>query len=145
MPVATTGIASSEPNPGNNRGTRPATPASPDYLANTIEDRADRQHFFAGRRFGAAVLNEVLRRVTASPEPEVVEGDAEEIEIETVFRRKLAGLRQLPKRERSTARKAARDWRTQALKALREKRANSRCADRLRRMRERQRNEIPRL
>lgn len=56
------------------------------------------------------------------------EGDAAEIEIENIFKRKIAGTRQLPRRERALARRAAREWRRFALKALREKRATERHA-----------------
>jgi hypothetical protein len=83
---------------------------------------------YVSRRFEAAVLNEVVRRQAARPEPDTHEGEGEEIEIDTIYRRKLAGLRRLPKRERPHARKAAKDWRTQALKALREKNAIERRA-----------------
>jgi hypothetical protein len=128
-PIATIGTASKGLSPGNNRGIRPATPVSPDYPAKTIEDQADRQNFYVGR-FQAAVLNEVVRRQAAPPEPDMVEGEAEAIEIDTIYHRKLAGLRRLPKRERPHARKAAIDWRIQALKALREKHAIERHARR---------------
>jgi len=52
------------------------------------------------------------------------EGDAAEIEIENIFKRKIADARLLPLRERALARREARDWRRLALKALREKRRN---------------------
>jgi len=102
----------------------------PDHPAKTIGDQADRPHLYVSRRFDAALLNEVVRRQATPPEPDMVEGEAEEIEIDTIYRRKLAGLRRLPKRERPHARKAAKDWRTQALKALREKRVRERHARR---------------
>ena len=56
------------------------------------------------------------------------EGDAAEIEIETIFKRRIAGARLLPRRERAAARREARDWRRFALKALREKRRSERHA-----------------
>lgn len=49
-------------------------------------------------------------------------------EIEKIFRRKIAGLRRLPRRERPAAVQAAKDTRMLALKALREKRARERAA-----------------
>jgi hypothetical protein len=58
----------------------------------------------------------------------VDEGDGGEIEIETTFRRKLTGLRRLPRRERLQALLAAREWRSFALNALREKRLTDRHA-----------------
>jgi hypothetical protein len=75
----------------NDRGTGPATSASPAHSANESDEPID-------------------------------EGDAAEFEIEIEFRRRLMGVRQLPRRERSQARRAAREWRRIALKALREKR-----------------------
>jgi hypothetical protein len=56
------------------------------------------------------------------------EGDAAEIEIETIFKRRIAGARLLPRHERAPARRAAREWRRIALKALREKRMRERHA-----------------
>ncbi len=56
------------------------------------------------------------------------EGDGAEREIEIEFRRKLAGLRRLPRHERILALLAARAWRSLALNALREKRAIDRHA-----------------
>jgi hypothetical protein len=84
------------------------------------------------RKFGVSVLREVMARDHSLPEPEIVESEAEEIEIQTVFARRLAGLRRLPKRERPHALKAARDWRQQALQALRERRALDRHQRRVR-------------
>jgi hypothetical protein len=49
-------------------------------------------------------------------------------EIEKIFRRKIAGLRRLPRRERPAAVQAAKDTRMLALKALRNKRARERAA-----------------
>jgi hypothetical protein len=127
----TSGISSNGHAAGTKRGDRLATPLPPvQRPAKTIEDQTDRQHLYQSRRFEAALLNEIVRRQAASSESDMVEGEAEEIEIDTIYRRKLAGLRRLPKRERSHARKAARDWRTQALKALREKNATERHARR---------------
>lgn len=125
------GISSNGHAVGTNRGDRLATPLPPaQRSAKTIEDRADRQRFYVGR-FQAAALNEVVRRQAAPPEPDMVEGEAEAIEIDTIYHRKLAGLRRLPKRERPHARKAANDWRIQAFKALREKNATERRARRM--------------
>jgi len=59
------------------------------------------------------------------------EGDAEEIEIEFQFRRRLAGLRRMSRYDRPHALRAAREWRQFALKALREKRAAARYARRM--------------
>jgi len=49
-------------------------------------------------------------------------------EIQENFRRMLAGLRRLPRRERAQALCAAREWRSFALNAARERRARERDA-----------------
>jgi len=80
-------------------------------------------------RFDPAVLLEVTRRNVPSAELDAMEEDEGAVlEIEAVFRRKLMGLRRLPRSERASALRAARDWRQSALKALREKRASERHA-----------------
>jgi hypothetical protein len=56
------------------------------------------------------------------------EGDAAASDIETLFRRMIAGARLLPRRERAQARRAAHEWRRIALKELREKRMHDRHA-----------------
>jgi hypothetical protein len=89
--------ASGKESTANDRGTGPATSASPAHSAVEIEGPID-------------------------------EGDAAEIEIENIFKRKIAGARLLPRRERALARREARDWRRLALKALRDKRLNERHA-----------------
>jgi hypothetical protein len=89
--------ASGKGSSANDRGTGPATSASPAQSAHEIDGPID-------------------------------EGDAAEIEIENIFKRKIAGARLLPRRERAFARREARDWRRFALKALREKRATERHA-----------------
>ena len=53
------------------------------------------------------------------------------MEIESLYRRRLAGLRRLSRHERAAALRAARDWRRQAISALRERRAAMRHANRL--------------
>lgn len=49
-------------------------------------------------------------------------------EIGELFRRRLAGLRRMPRYQRAHALRAAREWRRQALKALKEKRTVERHA-----------------
>jgi hypothetical protein len=58
------------------------------------------------------------------------EGDAAEIEIETISQRKIAGARLLPRRGRALGRRGAREWRRLALKALCERRLSERHARR---------------
>jgi hypothetical protein len=78
-----------------------------------------------------SILTKTAAEVTcvgrSRPDLSFVDPDeAAEIEIETVFRRMIAGLRRLPRRERPYAVRAAKDARTLALKALRERRAYKR-------------------
>jgi hypothetical protein len=56
------------------------------------------------------------------------EGGASEIDIETIFRRMIAGAHLLSRRERAQAGRAAREWRRIALRALHEKRRSDRYA-----------------
>ena len=49
-------------------------------------------------------------------------------EITELYRRRLAGLRRMPRYQRAHALRAAREWRRQALRALKEKRASERHA-----------------
>jgi hypothetical protein len=113
---------------GNDRGAGPAEPSPPDYPANKIE-RQFEDHSATPARRDWAVAAELAQRRDRSDESEPVEdGDGAEIEIETDFGRRLAGVRRLPWRERAAARRAAREWRLGALKALREKRATARHA-----------------
>ncbi len=63
--------------------------------------------------------------------PEAPEDDeGADVEIEMIFRRRFAGIRSLPRHQRSQALRALIDWRRLALKALREKRAGDRRARR---------------
>jgi hypothetical protein len=56
------------------------------------------------------------------------EDEAAKLEIDHLFRRRISGLRRLPRRERPHALRAAREWRMLALKALRERKAAARHA-----------------
>jgi hypothetical protein len=56
------------------------------------------------------------------------EDDGADVDVDTIFKRKLMGLRLLPRRERAQAYRAAKAWRRAALKALREKRQCERHA-----------------
>jgi hypothetical protein len=63
------------------------------------------------------------------PELESLEEDEGAVrEIDQLFRRRLAGLRRLPRHQRAQALRAAREWRRQALRALKERRAAERHA-----------------
>lgn len=131
MPRAN-GIASNGPM-GNRRGTGPATSVSPVSLANKIDEMPESRAPLHPRLHLVKTATEVTR---ASPRLDLsaaIVDEGAETEIDSVFRRAIAGLRRLPRRERPHALRAARDARTLALKALREKRARERDADRIRR------------
>ena len=131
----TSGISSNGHAAGNNRGTRPATPVSPDYPARENNRHTETQPVAILAKFGSAATNEVTRRAADPVEFDEFESETSgaEVDIATAYRRKLAGLRYLSKRERPHARRAAHEWRIAALKALREKRAVERRARHARR------------
>jgi hypothetical protein len=84
---------------------------------------------FTGNDRGTGPATSVSPAHSAHQNDEPVdEGDAAEFEIEQEFRRKLMGTRQIPRRERAQARRAAREWRRLALNALRQKRMHERHA-----------------
>jgi hypothetical protein len=91
----------------NDRGTGPATSVSP--ASSAIEDKES--HWSPRWRDG-----------------EEEDRGGAEFQIDEEFRRKLLGARQLPRRERRQALRAAFDWRRLALKELREKQAVARHA-----------------
>jgi hypothetical protein len=80
------------------------------------------------RALSPAAIEATRRGLPFIPFEPVEEGEAETLEIEATFRRRLSGLRRLPRHERSAALRAAREWRLFALKALREKRVRERIA-----------------
>jgi hypothetical protein len=71
---------------------------------------------------------EVTQRAPLIGSEPLDEDETADVEIEMMFRRKLMGLRFLPRRQRAAAYRALRQWRFLALKALREKRAADRRA-----------------
>jgi hypothetical protein len=106
---------------GNSRGTGPATSASPDSLASDTGSRPSRPDTAPGE-------------ATLDLEPDNAgEFEAAEREIEADFRRRIAGLRRMPRRDRPYALRAAREQRQLALIALHERRACDRHARFLRR------------
>lgn len=120
---------------GSDRGdgsAAPVPPVSPAIKSDpSPERRSDAQVLFS---FSSSAVIEVTSRDFHSAGLEAAEeGDGAEIEIETVFRQKLAGLRRLPRWDRPHALRAARDCRLAALRALREKRASDRHARHARR------------
>lgn len=112
---------------GTERGTGPATPASPALPADEITGRPSHPPSIRAA-FRDAASKETHWRC-ALPDLEAPEEDsAGAAEIEATFRLRIIGLRRLRRRDRAPALRAARDWRFLALKALREKRAADRRA-----------------
>jgi hypothetical protein len=110
----------------NERGTRPATPASPATSAN----EKDRPILFQrpAQLFSSATPSEVTRAGSDGEGFEPVEEGGAEGEIEAMFKAKLMDLRRLPRCQKPLALRAAREWRQSALAALRAKRARDRLA-----------------
>jgi hypothetical protein len=102
---------------------------SPVYLASPNSRRNEHQASPLNRAVLTAAAE--LTRVNPNcPAPPIIEPDEPgEVEIEMTFRRTIAGLRRLPRRERPAAVQAAKDTRMMALKVLREKRAYKRQAE----------------
>jgi hypothetical protein len=104
---------------------------SPVYPANRKTERQEptRPGVSLRSRFSAAARAEVTQRRPRIVMPLLPEEDeGAEAEIEAAFRRRLSGLRRMPRTARAHALRAARLERTLALKALREKRAIARHA-----------------
>jgi hypothetical protein len=83
------------------------------------------QSFRAGQPMENEKPRDGARFISLAP---VDDDDAQVQEIEAMFKRKLSGLRRLPRHARAHALRAAREWRLAALAALREKRARERHA-----------------
>jgi hypothetical protein len=116
----------------NDRGTGPATLASPAPSANENE-RPREYQLLASAKFHPAAI-ELTRVGNSSVDPEPIEdADSPEVEIQMIFRRRIAGLRSLPRRERAQAFRAALEWLWFATAAMREKRLTERHARCMRR------------
>jgi len=122
----------------NDRGTWPATPASPATSANQ-KDRLPSE--VPAQAFRSPAIDTAHRGSDAGGLGPADDDGGAEAEIEAMYRTKFAGIRRLPRHQRPLARRAAREWRQSALRALREKRAGERYA---RLMRGRPRPQAPR-
>jgi hypothetical protein len=112
----------------SNRGAEPATLVPPVSLANKLtgeEDRPSnsRRRFIAFENAQMEVTHGLSERLVL-PDNECDESAS--AEIDAIFQRKLAGIRRLPKHERSSARRAAMEERAMAHLALRRKREATR-------------------
>lgn len=110
----------------NDRGSGPATPGSPsNHLANDKDQPVEFQAPL--RALSSAAAIEITRHgADVMPFEHTEDYDAEEAEIERMFKSRLRDLRRLPRSQRALALRAAREWRQLALQALREKRARDR-------------------
>lgn len=107
----------------SSRGAGPATPAPPDSPATKIEnDKASVARAFWQRFAFKAAGTEAACGSEALILPDDECDDAISAGIEDTFRRKLAAIRRMPKRERPHARRAALEDRAMALLALKDKR-----------------------
>jgi hypothetical protein len=109
----------------NDSGTGPATSASHALTAHTIEEH-ERYRVFASARFDASALEVTRFSLPAIDFGPIDDPDRSEADIVNIFRRKLAGLRFMSRRERAQAVRAALEWLWFAMAALRERRTFSR-------------------
>lgn len=112
----------------SNRGAKPATLVPPVSLATQIPEERQRSTapFWRSIAFRGAETEVTHGLGTGLVLPDDENDGDIRAEIDSTFRRKLAAIRRLPKRERADARRAAMEERTVALLALRRKREATR-------------------
>jgi hypothetical protein len=108
----------------NDTGTGPATPVSPTFSAH--QNRKEEYQPVASYRFWAAAT-ELTRRDIFPVDPiSSEEEDSPDFEVMKIFRRKIAGLRRLPRQQSAQAIRAALEWLWSTMAGLRDKRAYAR-------------------
>lgn len=111
-------------------GTAPATRGSPASSATHRDHPIEFQALL--RALSAAAAIEIMRRggdmMPFIPLEPAEEYEAEQLEIERLFKCRVRDLRRLPRSQRALALRAAREWRQLALLALREKRIRDRLS-----------------
>ncbi len=113
----------------NDRGIGLAALRSPANQASTTEGLSEGSALRRALSSWSVAALENGRRAARLPELEPLEEDEGAVrEISELFRRRLAGLRRLPRYQRAHALRAAREWRRQAFRALKDKRATERNA-----------------
>lgn len=115
------GASDSEPME-NKRGIGPATPVSAALSANE-KRKEDGDQAFTLIKFNPAAPEVTRRDFLPAELMSTEEEDNPDVEIQLIFRRKIAGLRRLPRHQRAQALRAALEWLWSTLAALREKRA----------------------
>ena len=115
---------------GSDRGIGLAALRSPEEKASTSERTLDRAPIgCALSAWHSAAALGTKHRAAHSPDLELLEADEGAVlEINQLFRRRLAGLRRLPRHQKADALRAAREWRRQALRAIKDRRAAERHA-----------------
>ena len=114
----------------NSRRVGLAALRSTDGQASKTEESSDERAIDCARSaWHSAAALEITRRATHMLDLEPLDEDEGAVlEINQLFRRRLAGLRCLPRHEKADALRAAREWRRQALRAVKERRAAERHA-----------------
>jgi hypothetical protein len=98
---------------------------SPAHSANE-DQKKDEKQLFSPIIFKSAATELTLRDLLPAELMSTEEEDNPDVEIQLIFRRKIAGLRRLPRHQRAQALRAALEWLGSAMAALREKRAYTR-------------------
>jgi hypothetical protein len=109
----------------NELGTGPATPVSPAHLASENREEGEKQPA-ASIRFMAVATELTGCDLLAAEIMSAEEEGSPELEILLIFRRKITGMRRLPRQQRAQAIRAALEWMWSTMAALREKRAYGR-------------------
>jgi hypothetical protein len=108
----------------NDAGTGPATSESPAFSAYQYQKEEYLQT--AVIKFRPAANELTCRDVLPADPIASEEEDSPDFEIMKIFRRKIAGLRRLPRAQRAQEIRAALEWLWSTMKALRDKRAYAR-------------------
>lgn len=121
----------------NDRGTGPAPPVSPVLSANENQKENENQPFAPIRlKLSGTELTGGDRLPVELMSTE--EEGSPELEVLLIFRRKIAGLRKLPRQQRAQEIRAALEWLWSSIAALREKRAYARHRQHMLRQQRRQ-------
>ena len=119
------GANDSEPTE-NDRGTVPATSVSPALSPANENQKEDEDQSFASSKFIPAASELTRREFLPAEMMSAEEEDTPDFEILKIFRRKIAGMRRLPRHQRAQVIRAALEWLWSNMAALREKRAYAR-------------------
>jgi hypothetical protein len=110
---------------GNDSGTGPAPPASPSVSASESQ-KEDESPAPGLIKFGGEASDQKYLDLLLADLGSAEEEGSPEFEILKTFRRKIAGLRRLPRHQRAQAIRVALEWLSAMMNTLREKRAYAR-------------------